>query len=64
MGNPGEMDYAAYLLNSEGIRYQQHLPVSQIKRIGHSPTLITRMANARRRVQLLVFNSQLSPSVP
>ena len=62
MGNPGEMDYAAYLLNSQGIRYQQHLPVMQIKRIGHSPTLITRMANVRRHVQLLIFNSQLSPA--
>ena len=62
MGNPGEMDYAEYLLNSEGIRYQQHLPVRQIKRIGHSPTLITRMANVRRDIQQTVFNSRLSPS--
>lgn len=62
MGNPGEMDYASYLLDSEGIRYQQHLPVKQIRLIGHSPTLITRMANARRHLQQGVFNSRLSPS--
>ena len=60
MGNPGEMDYAGYLLHSEGIRYQQHLPASQIKKTGYSPTLITRLACVRRELQLMVFNSQLS----
>lgn len=61
MGNPGEMDYARYLLHSKGIRYQQHLPVSQIKKTGHAPTLFTRMANVRRNLRLMVLNSQLSP---
>ena len=61
MGNPGEMDYAAYLLNSRGIRYQQHLPKDQIKIVGYSPTLLTRMANLRRDLQLKVFNTRLSP---
>ena len=61
MGNPGEMDYATYLLDSEGIRYQQHLPVSKIKRTGQSPTFFTRMANVRRDLQSMVFNSRLSP---
>ena len=61
MGNPGEMDYAAYLLNSRGILYQQHLPKDQIKTIGYSPTLLTRMANMRRDLQLRVFNTRLSP---
>jgi competence protein ComEC len=61
MGNPGEMDYANYLLDSEGIRYQQHLPVSKIKRTGQSPTFFTRMANVRRDLQSMVFNSRLSP---
>jgi hypothetical protein len=28
MGNPGEMDYASYLLDRRGIRYQQHLPLA------------------------------------
>ena len=61
MGNPGEMDYATYLLDNEGIRYQQHLPVKDVKVIGHSPTLITRIANMRHQMQLMVFNSRLSP---
>ena len=63
MGNPGEMDYAAYLLDSKGIRYQQHLSVKEVKRIGYSPTLMTRLANVRRDLQLRVFNSQVSPAV-
>ena len=61
MGNPDEMDYAAYLMFSKGIRYEQHLPVAQVKTVGHSPTLITRMATVRRNLQLKVFNSNLSP---
>lgn len=61
-GNPDEMDYAGYLLDSEGIRYQQHLPVNQLKRAGHHPTLLTRLANVRRDLQLKVFNSRLSPA--
>ena len=59
LGNPGEMDYAAYLLDSKGIRYQQHLAVNEVRRIGHSPTLITRMATVRRALRLMVFNSRL-----
>lgn len=60
MGNPGEMDYARYLLDSKSIRYQQHLPVSQIRKTGHSPTLVTRLANVRRDLQRMVLNSRLS----
>lgn len=60
MGNPYEMDYAAFLLHTQGVRYQQHLPVKQVKTIGHSPTLVTRMASARRYIQHEVFNSSLS----
>ena len=63
LGNPGEMDYAHYLLDSKGIRYQQHLPVGQIRRVGQSPTLMTRLANVRRSLQLQVYNSQVSPAV-
>ena len=62
LGNPGEMDYAAHLLHSEGIRYQQHLPVSKIKKVGHSPTLFTRLSNIRRHLGLKVFNTSLSPA--
>ena len=62
LGNPGEMDYAAHLLHSEGIRYQQHLPVSKVKKVGHSPTLFTRLANIRRDLGLKVFNTALSPA--
>ncbi len=61
LGNPDEMDYARYLLDSEGIRYQQHLPLKQVKRIGHSPTLRSRLENLRRDLKLKVFNSRLTP---
>ena len=61
MGNPGEMDYATYLLDTHSIRYHQHLPLTQVKRIGHHPTLQTRMDENRSRLKLMVFNSQLSP---
>jgi len=61
MGNPDEMDYASYLLDNKGIRYQQHLPVKQLRITGYSPTLITRMATVRDNLQLKVFNSELSP---
>ena len=60
MGNPDEMDYARYLLHSQGIRYQQHLPLGQIKKMGYSPTLSTRLANARRDLHVHVLNSHLS----
>lgn len=60
MGNPGEMDYAALLLNGEGIRYQQHLDLSKIHRTGHSPTLITRLDNIRREMCRMVYSSGLS----
>ena len=60
MGNPGEMDYARFLLDSNSIRYQQHLPVGQIRKTGHSPTLVTRLANVRRDLQRMVLNSRLS----
>lgn len=63
MGNPDEMDYAAYLLDNKGIRYQQHLPVERIKRTGYSPTLMTRLTNARRHLQLQILNSRVSPAV-
>ena len=60
MGNPGEMDYAGYLLRDQGIRYQQHMTLSQILKIGHSPTLTTRLADIRRHLELKVFNSRLT----
>lgn len=62
LGNPGEMDYADHLLHSDGIRYQQHLPIGKVIKIGHSPTLFTRLANVRRDLQLKVFNTDLSPA--
>ncbi len=58
-GNPAEMDYAGYLLNSQGIRYEQHLALKQLQKVGHSSTLMSRMASFRRVLQLQVFNSQL-----
>lgn len=61
MGNPDEMDYARYLLHNQGVRYQQHLPVGQLKKNGHSPTVMSSLANYRRHLQQLVFDSQLSP---
>lgn len=62
MGNPDEMDYANYLLDSKGIRYQQHLPLDRVKKTGSAPTLLTRLANSRRNLQLQVFNSRLAPA--
>jgi len=59
-GNPEEMDYAAYLLDGQGIRYQQHLPVREIVKVGYSPTLLTRMATTRQDISRKVFNSRLS----
>ncbi len=61
LGNPYEMDYAGWLRDSRGIRYQQHLPVDRLKRTGHHPTLGTRMVAARRQLALKVFNSGISP---
>ena len=61
IGNPDEMDYARYLLHNQGVRYQQHLLAGQLKKNGHSPTVMSRLANYRRHLQQLVFDSQLSP---
>ncbi len=63
LGNPGEMDYAAYLRDCHGIRYHQHLPLDQVKKTGYSPTIMTRIANVRRHLSLMVFNSRLSTTV-
>lgn len=60
-GNPYEMDYAMLMLHGKGIRYQQHLPASQVKKTGYSPTLFTRLANVRRSMANKVFNSMMSP---
>lgn len=60
MGNPGEMDYAGYLLDSKGIRYQQHLPVGQVKRIGYHASVLSRMAAVRQNLERQVFSSRLS----
>lgn len=62
LGNPYEMDYAAWLRDSRGIRYQQHIPVGQLKKTGYMPTLLTRMTTIRRDLALKVYNSQLSTS--
>ena len=62
LGNPDEMDYPAHLLHNEGIRYEQHLDVNKVKKIGHSPTLYTRLANVRRDLQAKVFNTTLTPA--
>ena len=60
LGNPYEMDYAAWLRDSHGIRYQQHVPVGQVKKTGYSPTLLTRMTAIRRDLALKVYNSRLT----
>jgi competence protein ComEC len=49
------------MLHSKGIRYEQHLPVGDIRKVGLSPTLITRLAEVRRALASKVFNSMLSP---
>lgn len=60
LGNPYEMDYAAWLRDSHGIRYQQHIPVGQVKKTGYYPTLLTRMTAIRRDLALKVYNSRLT----
>ncbi len=62
LGNPYEMDYAAWLRDSHGIRYQQHIPVGQVKKTGFYPTLLTRMTAIRRYLALKVYNSRLTAS--
>ena len=59
-GNPDEIDYAAYLLDTHGIRYTQHLPLKDVVKIGYSPTLLTRLSSVRRELRLMVFGSYLS----
>ena len=59
-GNPDEMDYVQLMLG-KGIRYEQHLPVTDVIHVGYSPTLITRLADVRRNLANKVFNSRLSP---
>ena len=62
MGTPWDHDEARRMLDSEGIRYQQHLPLNGLARVGHSPTLLTRLANIRRSLESSVFNTRLSPA--
>ena len=59
MGNPEEMDYAGWLLDGRSIRYQQHIDKEQLAVCGQSPTLRTRLSNARRHLALQVFNTPL-----
>lgn len=61
MGNPDEMDYARYMLN-KGVRYQQHVKVESVARVGTSPTVITRAFNFNRSLQHKILNSHLAPS--
>lgn len=61
-GNPDEMDYALLMLHGEGIRYEQHLPVGDVRKVGYSPTLVTHLAELRRSLAAKVFNTTLSPS--
>ena len=61
MGNPEEMDYAAYLLDGRAIRYQQHIDKGRLAVCGQSPTRLTRLANTRRDLALQVFNTPLQP---
>ena len=61
LGNPGEMDYARYLIAGKGVRYQQHLPVGHIQRVGHQSSFLSRMAAVRHDLELQVLNSRLSP---
>lgn len=60
MGNPDEMDYARFLLDNHNTRYQQHLPVKQVRVIGHRSSFTDRMSEVRRGLRLMVFNSNLT----
>ena len=54
------MDYAGYLLDSKGVRYQQHLPVGKVRKEGHRSSIRSRLAAIRHDLELQVFNSRLS----
>ncbi len=61
MGNPDEMDYARFMRN-KGIAYRQHTAEEDVKRVGWSPTLMTRAFNFNQQLQHKVLNSTLSPA--
>jgi competence protein ComEC len=61
MGNPYEMDYAAYLRNN-GIIYSQHVKTTDIMKYGSDPTWLTRNVVARTSLQNKVLSSSLSPA--
>ena len=60
MGNPDEMDYAQYL-HDRGLIYRQHIKVSDIAKVGYSPTLTTKFFELRQDLEHQVLNSSLSP---
>ena len=60
LGNPDEMDYASYLLY-KGIRYRQHTKLESVTKVGESPTLMTKTANFRHKLEHKILNSSLAP---
>lgn len=60
LGNPYEMDMAAYQRH-QGMRYTQHIAVGHIHKVGSAPSLLSRLARVRHRLQTAVANSTLSP---
>ena len=59
LGNPDEFDRQGYLWQ-QGILYGQHLPVDQLRRVGHRPTLMSRSASLRQHLVEQVLNTSLS----
>ena len=59
LGNPDEFDRQSYLWQ-QGILYGQHLPVNQLRRVGHRPTLMSRSASLRQHLIERVLNTSLS----
>lgn len=60
LGNPDEFDRQSYLWE-QGIIYGQHVPVNQLRRVGHRPTLLSHSASVRQHLIEQVLNTSLSP---
>ncbi|MBR1474942.1 MAG: ComEC/Rec2 family competence protein [Muribaculaceae bacterium] len=59
LGNPDEYDRESHLWQ-HGILYSQHLPVSQLRVIGHRPTLLSWASSARRWLESRLLATSLS----
>lgn len=59
LGNPDEFDRQSNRWQ-QGILYEQHLAVNQLRRVGHRPTLLSHSASLRQRLIEQVLSTSLS----